>query len=90
MRLKILLPTKVLVDEEVHKVTAEAPNGAFCLLPKHVDFVAALSPGLLSYEKGEEKEVFVAVDEGVIVKAGWDVRISTRNAVMGMEIRLFR
>ncbi len=51
MRLKVLLPTEVLVDEEVVKVTAEAENGSFCLLPRHIDFVAALVPSLLSFVK---------------------------------------
>ena len=51
MRLTVLLPTEILVDEEVVKVVAEAQNGSFCLLPRHIDFVAALVPGLLSFVK---------------------------------------
>jgi F-type H+-transporting ATPase subunit epsilon len=86
MNLKILLPAEVLLDEEVTKVTAEAQNGSFCLLPRHVDFVAALVPGLLSFENEEGKEIFVAVDEGVLVKYGQDVLVSTRNAVRGGEL----
>jgi F-type H+-transporting ATPase subunit epsilon len=46
MQLKILIPTKILVDCQVTKVIAEAENGHFCLLPHHVDFVAALVPGI--------------------------------------------
>ena len=46
MRLKVLLPAKVAVDEEVTKVTAEAANGSFSLLPRHVDFIAALVPAI--------------------------------------------
>ncbi|NMC75543.1 MAG: F0F1 ATP synthase subunit epsilon, partial [Geobacteraceae bacterium] len=45
MKLTVLLPTGVLVDQEVTKVTAEAENGSFCLLPRHIDFLAALVPG---------------------------------------------
>jgi len=83
MNLKILIPTEVLVDEEVAKVTAEAQNGSFCLRPRHIDFVAALVPGLLSFESSEGREIFIAVDEGVLVKHGQDVLVSTRNAVRG-------
>jgi F-type H+-transporting ATPase subunit epsilon len=56
MRLRVLLPTDVLVDREAAKVIAEAANGSFCLLPRHVDFVAALVPGILRYTtpQGEE------------------------------------
>ena len=86
MRLKILLPTEVLVDEQAGKVTAEAQNGSFCLLPRHVDFVAALVPGLLSFENDEGEEIFVAVDEGVLVKYGQKVLVSTRSAVRGGEL----
>ncbi len=46
MRLKVLLPSQVLIDQEVSKIIAEAENGSFCLLPRHVDFSAALVPGL--------------------------------------------
>jgi len=90
MKLKILLPTEVLLDEEVSKVTAEAQNGSFCLLPAHIDFVAALVPGLLSFEAIEGKEVFLAVDEGVLVKDGRNVWVSTRNAIRGEDLGRLR
>ncbi len=90
MHLKILLPTEVLLEEEVAKVTAEAQNGSFTLLPAHIDFVAALVPGLLSFETKEEKEVFLAVDEGVLVKVGQDVSVSTRKAVRGPDLGRLR
>ena len=86
MKLKILLPTHVLFEGEVTKVTAEAQNGSFCLLPKHVDFTAALAPGLLSFELKEKGEEFLAVDEGILVKCGQDVFISTTNAVRGKRL----
>lgn len=86
MRLKVLLPTQILLDETVSKIIAEAENGSFCLLPRHVDFVAALVPGLLSYltETGEER--FLAVAEGTLVKCANDVLISTHNAVQGTDL----
>ncbi len=90
MRLKVLLPTEVLLDEEASKVIGEAQNGSFCLLPAHIDFVTALVPGLLSFESGEGEEVFLAVDEGVLVKEGQNVWVSTRNAVRGTELGQLR
>jgi len=85
MRLKVLLPTEVLVYEEVTKVIAEAENGFFCILPRHIDFVAALVPGLLSFEMEGEEE-FIAVDEGILVKCGSEVSVSTRSAVRGAPL----
>ena len=86
MRLKVLLPTEVLVDEEVIKVIADAENGSFCLLPKHIDFVAALVQGLLCFSDGQGRESYAAIDEGVLVKCGRDVSISTLNGVRGTDL----
>ncbi len=83
MIVKVVLPSAVLVNREVAKVTAEAPNGAFCLLPRHVDFVAPLIPGILAITLSDGEELFLAVDEGVLVKCGSEVLVSTRNAVPG-------
>ncbi|MDY6909404.1 MAG: hypothetical protein SWC40_05625 [Thermodesulfobacteriota bacterium] len=65
MRLRILLPTEILLEEPVRKIVAEAPNGFFCLLPRHVDFVTALVLGILSYEAEDGRERFAAMDEGI-------------------------
>ena len=85
MRLKILLPTEVLLDTQASRVIAEAENGLFCLEPRHVDFVAALVPGLLTYVSKAGTECFVGIDEGILVKCGREVSISTREAVTGNE-----
>jgi F-type H+-transporting ATPase subunit epsilon len=83
MKLTILLPKETLVDREVSKVIAEAPNGFFCLLPRHVDFATAIVPGILSFTIPDGEEVFVAVDEGVLVKQSTAVLVSTLDAAMG-------
>ena len=85
MTLKILLPERVVLDEPVDKVVAESPQGSFGLLPRHVDVVAPIAPGLLSYTRDEE-ESFVAVDEGVLVKCGAEVLVSVRDAVIGPDL----
>ncbi len=90
MKLTVILPTGVLVDQEVIKVTAEAENGSFCLLPRHIDFLAALVPGLLSFETETGDEEFLAIDEGVLVKCGAEVMVSTRNAVRGVPLGQLR
>ena len=86
MRLRVLLPTEVLVDEQVTKIIAEAENGFFCLLPRHIDFVAALVPGLLSFYEVDGRERFAALDEGILVKCGADVFVSTFNGVRGVDL----
>jgi F-type H+-transporting ATPase subunit epsilon len=53
------------------------------LLPRHVDFVAALVPGVLVFVNKNGKERFVAIDEGVMVKCAREVFISALNGVRG-------
>ena len=91
MNLKILLPFQVFADETgVSRIVAETRDGSFGLLPHRLDCVAALMPGILVYQTEEAGEVFVAVDEGVLVKTGRDVLVSVRRAQAGMELGLLR
>ncbi len=80
MRLKILLPTEVLLDRDVTQVSAEAANGQFALLPRHVDFVAPLVPSVLAFAPESGTTVYVGIDEGVLVKVGDEVLVSVRQA----------
>jgi len=86
MSLRLLLPTRILLEQAATKVIAEADNGEFCLLPRHVDFVAALVPGVLSYFTTDGEERFAAVDRGILVKCGKEVVISTYQGVIGQDI----
>lgn len=90
MRLKILLPTEVLVDRKVAKVIAEARNGSFGLLPHHIDFVAALVPGILLYTDTDGDERYLGIDHGILVKCGEEVLVSTRSAIPGDDLRTLR
>ncbi len=83
MRLKILMPSEVFLDEEVSKVVGEGPSGSFCLLPRHIDYVTALVPGIMSYQTTEREEYFLALHRGVLVKQGDQVLVSARLAVRG-------
>lgn len=90
MKLKLLIPSKVVVDQEVTKVVAEGAHGSFCLLPKHVDFLADVVPGLLAFEDEAGNEQFAAVDEGILVKRGDEVLVSTRQATRGADLQKLR
>jgi len=91
MTLKILLPFQVFAEKTgVSRIVAETNEGSFGLLPNRLDCVAALTPGLLLYETEADGEVCVAVDEGVLVKAGSDVLVSVRRAVGGVDLGRLR
>jgi F-type H+-transporting ATPase subunit epsilon len=86
LNLKILLPAGVQIETEVEKVSAEAQNGHFTLLPRHIDFVAALVPGIFYYQAPDGEEHFMALDEGILVKQGDQVFVSAARAVPGDDL----
>jgi len=91
MHLKVLLPFRVFADKtDVLRIVAETSDGSFGLLPRRRDCIAALVPGILTYESDAEGEVFVAVDEGVLLKIGDEVRVSVRRALGGADLASLR
>jgi F-type H+-transporting ATPase subunit epsilon len=91
MNLKILLPFQIFAEETgVSRIVAETSEGSFGLLPRRLDCIAALAPGILVYENETEGEVYVAVDEGVLIKTGLEVLVSVRNAIAGTDLRQLR
>ena len=91
MHLKVLLPFQVFTEKtDVLRIVAETRDGSFGLLPHRLDCVAALGPGILIYQTQGENEVYVAVDEGVLVKTGRDVLVSVRRALAGTDLGRLR
>ena len=91
MNLKVLLPFQIFAEKTgVSRVVAETHEGSFGLLPHRLDCVAALAPGILIYESEADGEVFMAVDEGVLVKTGPDVLVSVRRAIGGTDLDQMR
>jgi len=91
MSLKVLLPFRVFTEKaEVSRIIAETGAGSFGLLPHRLDCVAALAPGILTYQTEAEGEVYVAIDEGVLVKTGPHVLVSVRQAVAGTDLATLR
>jgi F-type H+-transporting ATPase subunit epsilon len=91
MNLKLLLPYGVFtVHTAVVRIVAETRDGSLGLLPRRRDCIAALAPGILVYQCAQQPESYVAVDEGVLVKAGPEVLISVRNAVAGKDLAQLR
>lgn len=91
MTLKVLLPFEVFAEEtQVSRMVVETAQGSFGLLPQRLDCVASLVPGILSFEVEAQGEVFLALDEGVLVKTGPDVVISVRHALRGTDLAQLR
>jgi F-type H+-transporting ATPase subunit epsilon len=91
MNLKVLLPFGIFADKTgVSRIVAETHQESFGLLPRRLDCVAALAPGILTYETPSDGEVFLAVDQGVLVKTGPDVLVSVRRALSGSDLGQLR
>ena len=91
MNLKILLPFQIFAERTaVSRIVAETREGSLGLLPHRLDCVVALAPGILTYETTSDGEVFLAVDEGVLVKTGPNVLVSVRRALVGRDLGRLR
>lgn len=87
LHLKILLPYKIFTDLiGIKIIIAETKEGSFGILPNRLDCVSAMSAGILTYMDAEGREVYVAIDEGILVKTGSLVLISVRNAISGTDL----
>ena len=91
MQLKILLPSRIFEEiPDVTRIVVEARGGSFGILPHRLDCVAALLPGVLTYATETAGDVYVAVDEGVLVKMGAEVVVSVRHAIGGVDLGQLR
>jgi F-type H+-transporting ATPase subunit epsilon len=83
MQLTIYEPSRIFLDVPVIKIIGEGPRGSFGLLPRHIDFVTALVPGILAYAITAENTEFLAVKGGILVKQKDQVTVATRMAIKG-------
>ena len=91
MNLKILLPFRIFAEiKNVRRIVLETSEGSYGLLPHRLDCVAALVPGIFTYETEVDGAHYLAVDEGVLVKAGTEVLASVRNAIGGADLGKLR
>jgi len=59
IRLRVVTPSRLLLDEDVDEVTAHGELGEFGVLPNHIAFLSTLVPGELSYKQGATKRTLV-------------------------------
>lgn len=86
MRLRIITPLSVVVDEDIDSLRAEDASGSFGILPGHAPFVTALEVSILSWRIAEH-ERFCALRGGVMtVGAASAIDIATREAVTGDDL----
>jgi len=85
MWIKVLTPTDIVLEAESLQVNARGRDGAFTLLPRHRDYVAALVPGVLCCRDNRNRLRLAAVDSGILVKCGDTITVCTRHAVLAED-----
>ena len=86
MRLRIVTPLSVVVDDDIDSLRAEDASGGFGILPGHAPFLTALAISIVSWRKAEV-ERFCAVRGGAMtVSDGAMIAIATREAVAGDDL----
>lgn len=85
MRLRILTPLSVAVDEDgVVALRAEDATGSFGILPGYADFLTSLVICVVSWQGSDGRRRYCAVRHGVLsVAGGQEIEITAREAVPG-------
>jgi F-type H+-transporting ATPase subunit epsilon len=78
MQVSVRLPTGILFEGPAQYLFAVAENGAFGMLPNHIDFVTVLVPSVLTLTTSMGDEHIFGIDEGLLVKNGHQVEIAIR------------
>ncbi len=88
MRLRIVTPLAVIVDEDgVLALRAEDSSGCFGILPRHADFLASLAISVVIWTSADSSRRFCAVRRGVMtVTGGREISIATREAIAGDDL----
>lgn len=82
MKIKLNIPYRTILNKTAEKITAPGSSGEFQILPKHVDATWTLKAGILTITT-DNKDIYYAINQGVAVKEGDTVYISTFQAIAG-------
>lgn len=85
LRLKVVTPTSVVVDELVDEVQLPGMLGVLGILPGHAPLLAALAIGELVYRQGI-REYFLAIQWGFAEVSGEEVTVLAEVAEKPEEI----
>jgi len=88
MKLLVTTPTAVVAQfEDVVSLVAEDGSGSFGILDGHADFVTALSPSIVTWQRSDGRTGHCAVRGGVLTSEGGTlVSIATREAVVSDDL----
>ena len=59
IRLRVVTPSRLVLEEEVDEVSAPGELGEFGVLPNHISFLSTLVAGEMSYKQGAARHSLV-------------------------------
>ncbi|HET7004433.1 MAG TPA: F0F1 ATP synthase subunit epsilon [Candidatus Binatia bacterium] len=59
IKLRVVTPSRLVLEEEVDEVSAPGELGEFGVLPNHIAFLSTLVPGEMSYKQGAARHTLV-------------------------------
>lgn len=83
MKLRVLTPSEVILEQDVTHVTAEDPTGSLGIRPGHATLMTPLVPGIVIARSESGSQRYVAVNGGVMLVDSNTVEIVSRQAVTG-------
>lgn len=87
MRLRIVTPLVVVVDEDTIALRAEDDSGSFGILPGHADFLTSLAISVVGWKRVDGSRRFCAVRRGMLsINGGQEVAVATREAIVGDDL----
>lgn len=87
LNLRIYTPEKLILEEEILKITLNGNEGSFTILPKHVDYISSFSDCIITYIDKNSGVNFLAVNQGVMTKIGRNIEISTFHVILGNSLQ---
>jgi F-type H+-transporting ATPase subunit epsilon len=89
LRLRIVTPERLLLDEDVDEVTAPGTEGEFGVLPNHTTFLSSLQPGRLMYKRSGQINT-MAISGGFAEVVDNSMAVLTDSAELAGEINVER
>ena len=60
IKLRVVTPSRLMLDEDVDEVTATGELGEFGVLPNHISFLSTLVPSEMSYKQGASRRALMS------------------------------
>lgn len=88
IELHVVLPTRVFTRvEDIAHMSIDTPTGSVGFLPRRLDCVCPVVPGILAYRRHDKvEEKYIAVDTGILIKAGNRVSVAVHHAIASSNL----